>query len=90
MAFLRRKMINCEEASMLTTREVVEGINARERAHLHRHLTACKGCAGYYEQVKLIHDRIKADSRNVRVSHRLSNASKSELRRLIANKIGSV
>ena len=90
MAFLRRKMISCEEASMLSTREVIEGVSARDRAHLLQHLSACKGCGRYYEQIKLIHEALKSSVNSPQINHRLSNANKTELRKVISNRIKSI
>ena len=93
LATMRKMMLNCEQASLISTREMVEKIGIRNRMGLSMHLAACKHCRKYYKQTKILSRVIQHRNRLIQSGnsqpHRLSNAEKSNLRRLITNKIQS-
>jgi len=92
LSFMRRIMINCEEASMLSTHEMLGRVSMKEKMDLHMHLAGCKHCRKYYRQSIIINKSIKRmkDLEHVsRAGHRLSNSEKSALKRIINNSIQS-
>ena len=90
MALMRRVMITCEQASLLATREEYEKLNTKEKLLLSIHLAECNGCKNFHRQMRLISSSIQ---QNIRISegkvplHRLSNTEKTQMERLIQNKI---
>jgi hypothetical protein len=86
-------MLNCEQASLISTMEMVERIGMKRRMGLKMHLAACKHCRKYYQQSKILSRVIQHQNRLIQQGssqhHRLSVSEKSNLQRLIANKIQS-
>ncbi len=93
LATMRKMMLNCEQASIVSTRGMVENIGMKNRMGLQMHLAACKHCRKYYQQSKIISQVIQHQNRLIQQEnsqlHRLSVAEKSNLKRLISNKIQS-
>ena len=92
LSAMRRMMLTCQEASLLSTRKHVEGVSLRESINLYMHISACKHCKNYYRQTQLLTRNIRHFSRestNGFSLHRLSPAEKSKLHKLISNKIQS-
>ena len=92
IAFMRRVMLTCEEATYLSTKKIVEKINLRQTMSLRMHLAACKHCRKYYLQTKIIANNIRhftSHGLNGLPLHRMSDAEKSKLERLLSNKIKS-
>lgn len=93
LATMRKMMLNCEQASLISTRSMVENVGLKNRMGLQMHLAACKYCRKYYQQSKLLSRVIQYQNRLVEQGnsqpHRLSVTEKSNLQRLIENKIQS-
>jgi PHP family Zn ribbon phosphoesterase len=93
LASIRKMMLNCEKASLISTQEMVENVGLKSRMGLRLHLAACKHCRKYYQQTKLlsriIHHQNKTIVRGTTLPHRLSVIEKSNLQRLITNRIQS-
>jgi hypothetical protein len=93
LANMRKMMLNCEQASMISTRKMVEKVSIKNRMGLQMHLAACKHCRKYYQQSKILSRVIQHQNRLIiqgsSQPHRLSVAEKSNLQRLISNKIQS-
>jgi predicted anti-sigma-YlaC factor YlaD len=93
MATMRKMMLNCEQASLISTREMVEKVGIKSRMGLQMHLAACKHCRKYYQQSKILSRVIQHQNRIIKQGssqpHRLSVAERSKLQRLISNKIQS-
>lgn len=93
LAMMRKMMLNCEQASLISTKEMVEKIGIKSRMGLQMHLAACKHCRKYYQQSKILSKVIQHQNRLIQqgssLPHRLSAAEKSTLQRLITNKIRS-
>ncbi len=86
-------MLTCEEATYMATKNIVEGVNLKDRMNLQMHLAACKHCRKYYYQTRLLtntlrHHASKAYKQNA-ISFRLSPGEKSNLQKLISNTIQS-
>lgn len=93
LATMRKMMLNCEQASLISTRGMVENVGLINRMGLQMHLAACKHCRKYYQQSKLLSRVIQNQNRLIQQGdsklHRLSVTEKSNLQRLIKNKIKS-
>ena len=85
-------MLSCEEATYLSTKKIIEGVNRHENRSLQMHLAVCKHCRKHYFQVKLLTRNIRhfaSKGLNGSPVHRMSPSEKSKLQRLISNKIRS-
>lgn len=92
LSYMRRMMINCEEASLLSTREMLGTVLMKEKVDLHMHLMGCKHCRKYYRQSAIINKtimRVKNTKHIEQAGHRLSTTEKSSLQRIINNNIKS-
>jgi predicted anti-sigma-YlaC factor YlaD len=93
LASMRKVMLTCEAASLISTRELVEKIGIMSRMSLQMHLAACKHCRKYYHQTRIlsrvIHHQNNVLTKTTAYTHRLSPAEKSNFQRLISNKIQS-
>jgi hypothetical protein len=86
-------MINCEEASLLSARDMLDGVSMREKISLQMHIAGCRHCRKYYRQSIVIQNTLKKmkdqDYLVTYARHRLSAGDKSSLQRIIKNKIQS-
>jgi len=92
MAFMRRIMLSCEEATFVSTKKMVQGVDLRDRMKLRMHLTACKHCRKFYYQTRIIDNALRhhAKTTQSKVSlNRLSPVERSRLQKLISSKIQS-
>lgn len=92
LSYMRRMMINCEEASLLSTHEMLGTIPMKEKVDLHMHLMGCKHCRRYYRQGIIINNTIRQIKNTEHIgqaAHRLSTTEKSSLQRMINNNIKS-
>ena len=92
MALMRRMMLNCEEASFISTKKIIQGVSIKDNMNLHVHLAACKHCRKYYTQTKIITRALRHHAKlgeTIPVSGRMSSTEKSKLQKLISNKIKS-
>jgi len=92
MAYMRRMMLSCEEATFISTKKIVQGVNMKDRMNLHMHLAACKHCRKYYYQTRIITSALRHHAKiggHKTIPNRMSPAEKSKLQKLISNKIQS-
>ncbi len=90
MAFLRRMMLSCEEATFISTKKIVQGVSINDRMNLQMHLAACKHCRKYYTQTRIITKALRHHARMsgpISNSNRISPAEKSRLQKLISSKM---
>ncbi len=94
MALMRRMMLSCEEATYFAAKEILEKVSLKDRMNLHMHLAGCKYCKKYYRQTQMIIKSVRHNSllpiRSNTPLHRMSPAEKSNLQKLISNKIRSI
>lgn len=93
MAYMRRMMLTCEEATFISTKKIIQGVNLKDRMNLQMHLIACKHCRKYYYQTRIITSTLRHHAATAVKSstfpNRMSAAEKSNLRKLISSKIQS-
>jgi len=92
MAYMRRMMLSCEEATFISTKKIVQGVGLKDKMNLHMHLAACRHCRKYYSQALIITNALRHHAKAGRSNsfpNRMSVADKSKLQKLISSKIQS-
>lgn len=85
MRWTKFLMINCKEATLLSTKHVGHEITLLERLKLALHNSMCKPCKYFLQQIKLIHQALQ--SKNLHDTVHMREAKKKEMEELIKNNL---
>lgn len=86
---MNKVMLDCDEATMLATKQSAENINCLKKTQLRMHLMGCKFCKAFVQQTKLIDEQLNEEThinRNELKLH-LSVNQKERLQSTIENNI---
>ena len=86
---MNKVMLDCDEATMLATKQSAENINCLKKTQLRMHLMGCKFCKAFVQQTKLMDEQLYEEThlnRNELKLH-LSVNQKERLQSTIENNI---
>ena len=79
-------MLNCKQASKLTSKQLDGDLTLTEKISLKFHLAMCVVCAEYNKQLKLIKNAVNSTSHDDNENMKLSKDFKDQLRNSINSK----
>ena len=89
MMWLSRRLPACDEAARLSSEELDRSLAFREKIGLKVHLTMCRLCRRYYDQIHFLHDAVpllsdRLQDEAISTNGRLSDDARARIKRLLS------